>query len=129
MTDVEIPALAIAARRLGLDAYDLAEAMLCRLDNGEPYWRALHSVVAEAAQRRGIYDGETKARIDSGDIFTVRPAPMPGTPGRMLEAVADGRADIFDMLAAAGAMNAMPCHAKEEVERRKAVRLAENGED
>lgn len=130
--DVHFPGLVIAARRLGLDASELAEAMLCRLDAGESYWSALHNVVAEAAQRKGIYDGLTKAQIDGGDVFASRkPLPPIETGGRMLEAMADSRVDAFDLLALAG-VRSPKAHAEEHERARaeslEAVAMDEGGE-
>ena len=123
MAEAYFPELDIAARRLGLDAGEMAEAMLCRLDAGLGYWQALHQVIREAAQRRGTYSGEVKARIDSGDIFLPRPMPFIESGGRMLEAVADGRIDAFDALAMAGAMQE-PGGDFSEHEHGRAARLA-----
>ena len=107
--DAHFPELSRCARRLGLDECALAEAMLCRLDNGEEYWPALHAVATEAVQRQGLYDEEVRRRIDSGRIFMEAEGLVPPmTPGRLVEALEFEHLDVIDALAAVGAMNAAP---------------------
>lgn len=66
---VSFPELGRAAQRLNLDAVDMAESVLVRLDNGLGCGDALRTTVRDAAIRWGIYDGVIKSRIDTGTIF------------------------------------------------------------
>lgn len=125
MDDVTFPELRQAAQRLELDATAMAESLLTRLDAGEGYWHALHGVVVEAAQRRGVYGGAVKRDIDNGDAFAATSRRyLPQNPGRLAEMMEGESVDIFDALAAAGmtATKYGDAGAK-EFERRRAVRL------
>lgn len=103
--DAYFPELTRCAHRLGLDEHAMAESLLCRLDNGEGYWTTLRDVVTDAVQRQGQYDGGVKARIDSGRVFLEAEGPKPpATPGRLIEALESEYIDVFDALAAYGAM-------------------------
>ena len=67
--DVTFPELSRAARRLGLDAVELAEAVLSAMDAGHSEREAATMSIVELLQRRGAYHGKLKAAVDSGMIF------------------------------------------------------------
>jgi hypothetical protein len=67
--NVEFPALALAARRLGLDAGELGECVLHAMDCGWDETEAIRMNIVEVLQRRGAYHGRLKQAIDDGTIF------------------------------------------------------------
>jgi hypothetical protein len=70
--NVTFPALRIAARRLGLDAGDLAESVLHAVDCDQDEQEATRMSIIEALRRRGAYHGLVKAAVESGEIFQMR---------------------------------------------------------
>ena len=69
--NVDFPALAIAARRLGLDAGELGESVLHAIGCGWDEMEAVHMSIIEVLQRRGAYRGRLKQAIDDGTIFQI----------------------------------------------------------
>ena len=62
--------LDIAARRLNLDAGDMAEAILSATDAGFSSREAATMTIIEMLQRRGVYCGRLKQAVDDGTIFS-----------------------------------------------------------
>lgn len=67
--ELYFPSLAVAARRLGLDDGELAEAVLAAIGCGADEMEAVTMSIIEALQRRGAYHGRLKRAVEDGAIF------------------------------------------------------------
>ena len=76
---VDFLALAIAARRLGLDEGELGESVLHALGCGWDEMEAVRMSIIDVLQRRGAYRGRLKKAIDDGTIFQVSEDTAPRT--------------------------------------------------
>ncbi|MCD8139198.1 MAG: hypothetical protein LUE17_05390 [Planctomycetaceae bacterium] len=88
MDNFGIPGLDTAARHLGLDAGELAEAVLHAVDTGADEMEAVRMTIIEVLQRRGAYRGRLKQAVEDGTIFQMSeggngdsgPIERPGKP-------------------------------------------------
>lgn len=85
MSELFIPGLATAARRLHLDAMteaEIAECVLSAMDAGVCEGRAVTMALVDYLQRRGIYDGELRELVESGRVFQLAESEHDGRRNR-----------------------------------------------
>lgn len=66
------PSLGVAARRLGLNAGELAESVLHSIDCGTIETEAVRMSIIDVLRRRGSYRGRLKHAVEDGTIFQLQ---------------------------------------------------------